>query len=302
MSSSSAKSLTKSTPRRTRRSADETRELMLRAGTRLALDRLRDADEDAAARALAHIRLTDVAKVATELERGEGHDRGAITTGAIYQFWSSQAAFQADLMVHVLTEEPLPAEERLAARALELIAAGGPIVSPECNVLTITPICPHALTNRPVVISSTEQIELRLARGSGAGMVQVDGMQISVVESKSVIRIKAFEPEGAFQLVGLARLVPNADKRLKWEGGLVPADGAEFNCEFEGTPEEAGAIKDALAPLFRAAADKELEATFTFTFAEGLALAGGAAEAFADKLAKSSAGLVRVEAEAVARP
>ncbi|HEY0903068.1 MAG TPA: hypothetical protein VGE14_04190 [Marmoricola sp.] len=100
---------------------------MLRAGTRLALDRLRDADEDAAARALAHIRLTDVAKVATELERGEGHDRGAITTGAIYQFWSSQAAFQADLMVHVLTEEPLPAEERLAARALELIAAGGPI-------------------------------------------------------------------------------------------------------------------------------------------------------------------------------
>lgn len=127
MSSSSAKSATKSKPRRTRRSADETRHLMLRAGTRLALDRLRDADEDAAARALAHIRLTDVARMATDLERGEGQDRGAITTGAIYQFWPSQAAFQADLMVHVLTEEPLPAEDRLAARTLELIAAGGPI-------------------------------------------------------------------------------------------------------------------------------------------------------------------------------
>lgn len=127
MSSSSAKSATKSKSRRTRRSADETRELMLRAGTRLALDRLREADEDAAARALAHIRLTDVARMATDIERGEGEDRGAITTGAIYQFWPSQAAFQADLMVHVLTEEPLPAEERLAARTLELIAAGGPI-------------------------------------------------------------------------------------------------------------------------------------------------------------------------------
>jgi hypothetical protein len=100
---------------------------MLRAGTRLALDRLRDADEDAAARALAHIRLTDVARVATDLERGEGQDRGAITTGAIYQFWPNQAAFQADLMVHLLTQEPLPAPGDLAARTLELIAAGGPV-------------------------------------------------------------------------------------------------------------------------------------------------------------------------------
>jgi hypothetical protein len=100
---------------------------MLRAGTKLAVDRLRDADEDAAARALAHIRLTDVARVATAIERGEGEDRGAITTGAIYQFWPNQAAFQADLMVHLLTEEPLPAEDRLAARTLELIASGGSI-------------------------------------------------------------------------------------------------------------------------------------------------------------------------------
>ena len=132
MSSGSPKSAAKSgsrppRPRRTRRSAEATRELMLRAGTKLAIDRLRAADEDAAARALAHIRLTDVARVATEIERGEGEDRGAITTGAIYQFWANQAAFQADLMVHLLTEEPLPAEDRLAARTLELIAAGGPV-------------------------------------------------------------------------------------------------------------------------------------------------------------------------------
>ena len=70
------------------------------------------------------------------------------------------------------------------------LAAGGPIVSPECNVLTVTPICPHALTNRTVVINSTEAIELRLARGSGHGMVQVDGMNISDVETNSVIRVK----------------------------------------------------------------------------------------------------------------
>lgn len=113
--------------RTSRRSAEATRELMLRAGTRLAVQRLREADEDAAARALAHIRLTDVARVATEIESEQGRGGGRITTGAIYQFWPSQAAFQADLMVHVLTEEPLPVEANLAGRALELIASDDPI-------------------------------------------------------------------------------------------------------------------------------------------------------------------------------
>lgn len=71
------------------------------------------------------------------------------------------------------------------------LSAGGPIVSPECNVLTITPICPHALTNRPVVISATETVELRLARGSGDGLVQADGMDISRVASESIMRVKS---------------------------------------------------------------------------------------------------------------
>lgn len=115
-------------PRRTtRRSAEATRDLMLRAGTRLALESLREADEDAAARGLAHVRLTDVARMATEIEREAGRGGGRITTGAIYQIWSSQAAFQSDLMVHVLTEEPLPVEAKLATRALGLIASGDPI-------------------------------------------------------------------------------------------------------------------------------------------------------------------------------
>lgn len=101
------------------------------------------------------------------------------------------------------------------------LSAGGPIVSPECTVLTVTPICPHALTNRPVVINSTEGIELRLARGSGGGTVQVDGMDISHVESNSIIRVKtsadavpiAFLPEvNYYDILG---------EKLGWTGDGV---------------------------------------------------------------------------------
>lgn len=71
------------------------------------------------------------------------------------------------------------------------LAAGGPIVSPECNVLTVTPICPQALTNRSVVVSAAEPLEFRLAPGSGAGEVQVDGMPLASVTSASVLRVGA---------------------------------------------------------------------------------------------------------------
>jgi len=68
------------------------------------------------------------------------------------------------------------------------LAAGGPIVSPECNVLTVTPICPHSLTNRSVVVNSNEPIELRLTAGSGE--VQVDGMDLGAVAEGTVVGIQ----------------------------------------------------------------------------------------------------------------
>lgn len=42
------------------------------------------------------------------------------------------------------------------------LSAGGPIVVPEANVFIINPICPHSLTNRPVVIPDTSKIHLQV--------------------------------------------------------------------------------------------------------------------------------------------
>lgn len=113
-----------------KRSITETRELMLRAATELACQRVGDADEEAIAAALAHVRLTEVAAQATRIVRAEtgDHDATAITTGAIYQVWPTQAEFQADLLFHIaeLDAALVPDLDQSAAVVSAGSAAGRP--------------------------------------------------------------------------------------------------------------------------------------------------------------------------------
>ena len=98
------------------------------------------------------------------------------------------------------------------------LAAGGPIISPECNVLVVTPICPQSLTNRSVVVNSTEPIEMKLEVSSGPGQVQVDGMDLANATPKSTIVVRtssetvpiAFLPEiNYYDILG---------EKLQWRG------------------------------------------------------------------------------------
>jgi NAD+ kinase len=98
------------------------------------------------------------------------------------------------------------------------LAAGGPIVSLECHVLTVTPICPHALTNRPVVVGATETIELCLARGSGNGLVHVDGMDISAVATNSRIRVKTSADSVPIAFLPEINYYDTLAEKLGWTG------------------------------------------------------------------------------------
>jgi hypothetical protein len=95
-----------------KRSLAETRELMLRAAANLVRRAVTESREDAPSAALAHVRLTEVAAEATRIVREELAGTGAsgtgasgagaaITTGAIYQVWPTQADFQADLLFYI---------------------------------------------------------------------------------------------------------------------------------------------------------------------------------------------------------
>src|SRR5580700_3885967 len=55
------------------------------------------------------------------------------------------------------------------------MSAGGPIVHPAVESFLITPICPHTLSDRPVVVGDTSLIELRVADNSDSVFLTLDG-------------------------------------------------------------------------------------------------------------------------------
>ncbi len=55
------------------------------------------------------------------------------------------------------------------------LAAGGPIIYPLVEAFVITPICPHTLTNRPVVIPDTCKVEVDFRAGEETVYLTLDG-------------------------------------------------------------------------------------------------------------------------------
>jgi NAD+ kinase len=98
------------------------------------------------------------------------------------------------------------------------LAAGGPIISPECNVLTITPICPQALTNRSVVVNATEPIEMKLEGTSGSGLVQVDGMTLEKAAPGTTVLVQASSERVPIAFLPEINYYDILADKLKWRG------------------------------------------------------------------------------------
>ena len=55
------------------------------------------------------------------------------------------------------------------------LAAGGPILAPGSATVAVTPICPHTLTNRPLVVPARGHLEFGLREGSRSVILTLDG-------------------------------------------------------------------------------------------------------------------------------
>jgi NAD+ kinase len=70
------------------------------------------------------------------------------------------------------------------------LSVGGPIVSPNCENIIITPIAPHNLTMRPIVIPAESDIRLEVESRDDQYMVSVDSKIVPVDIKHNTIHIK----------------------------------------------------------------------------------------------------------------
>jgi NAD+ kinase len=70
------------------------------------------------------------------------------------------------------------------------LAAGGSIAHPSVNVILVTPVCPHSLTNRPLILPGTAAIEVEIPRFHEEVLVTVDGQVSKVLRPGDTIRVR----------------------------------------------------------------------------------------------------------------
>jgi NAD+ kinase len=74
------------------------------------------------------------------------------------------------------------------------LSCGGPIVEPSLDVLVLAPICPHTLSDRPVVVSARSQIEIRLLeRPDTRAQIVCDGAVLGEITTADSLQVTVAE-------------------------------------------------------------------------------------------------------------
>lgn len=101
------------------------------------------------------------------------------------------------------------------------LSAGGPIVSPEAQVAVVTPICAHALTNRPLVLDAARVIRVAVPRQSPELALSADGSpnfdlnpgdEVEIRRDPRTVRLAYLPGNGFFEVLRA---------KLRWSGSVV---------------------------------------------------------------------------------
>jgi NAD+ kinase len=101
------------------------------------------------------------------------------------------------------------------------LAAGGAIVSPTADVLTLTPICPHTLSNRSVIVALDSIVEVKVLSKkleiflTADGQVQLPlftGNTVKISKSRNTVRLVRLSGSSFFKTLR---------QKLNWSGSSI---------------------------------------------------------------------------------
>lgn len=149
----------------------------------------------AVARALAgELPLEERLRLRCEVVRGSGErtlrhacNDAVINQGALARLVDLEAYLDGQLITRYRADGLIVATP--TGSTAYTLAAGGPIVTPEVRAMVVTPICPHTLTNRPVVVPATAHIMVRLGSPAEHLLLTLDGQWASPLSDGDRVEI-----------------------------------------------------------------------------------------------------------------
>ncbi len=101
------------------------------------------------------------------------------------------------------------------------LSAGGPVMTPDSGVFVITPICPHVLTNRSVIVSDRSEIEISPCKHDAPAFLTVDGQELLNLNCGDVVRIRKARQEIALAMLPDVTFFEVLREKLKWSGSAL---------------------------------------------------------------------------------
>jgi NAD+ kinase len=101
------------------------------------------------------------------------------------------------------------------------LAAGGAIVSPGAEVFTLTPICPHTLSNRSVIVSLRSKVSVRVASERSDVILAADGQTLSRLHEGDAVTIRRSKQSVRLVRLEGASFFQTLRRKLHWSGSHV---------------------------------------------------------------------------------
>ncbi len=100
------------------------------------------------------------------------------------------------------------------------LAAGGPILSPTLDAVVITPISPHTISNRPIVLTADQEIQIKYVSEYDPAEIFADGLEKHTLRTGETFSIR--KSSRRFRLVSLNRrdYFSTLRTKLGWSGKL----------------------------------------------------------------------------------
>lgn len=98
------------------------------------------------------------------------------------------------------------------------LSAGGPILSPELAVAVLTPLCPHTMSLRPIVVPDSRAIEVTLETEGEEVHLTVDGQEGSRLHHLDTVRVKRSKTSARLVRIARRTFYDNLRAKLGWGG------------------------------------------------------------------------------------